>query len=143
MRRNETAPSTLATASKVVTTHTRTIYATDLGAGRPLSKQFRARVAKNRRRIRIGHEEVTPFGTLRCLREGDDAVIELRQGKQRVGRRLVLPGAAQRAESFAESDFSVEVDEFIGTPWHEFESTSLWTVQGLRTKGKMEATIDR
>lgn len=142
MRRNGRAVrSTVAAASRVETTHTKTIYATDLGLPRPLSPKHKARVAPNPRVIRVGHVEATPHGTLLCLREGDDVVVVLKKGKKQIGRRLMLRGA--RGRSFKEAAFSVEVDEFIGTPWHELEYTSLWTVQGLREKGQMEASIER
>jgi hypothetical protein len=142
MHRNSAARSNLATASRVETTHTRSVYATDLSSARPLSREHRRRVAKNRRTIEVGHVEETPHGTLRCERQSDAVVVYLQKGKQRVGRTLMLL-AAEGDGPFPEAVFSVEVDEFIGTPWHELEYTSLWTVEGLRKKGQMEATVDK
>jgi hypothetical protein len=143
MPRNSAAPrSNLATASKVETTQTQSIYAADLGAPRPLSAAQRHRVASNARTIRVGHSEETPHGTLRCERRSDAVIVHLQKGKKRIGRVLMLL-RADGDGPFPESAFSVEVDEFIGTPWHELEYTSLWTVHGLRTKGEMETTVDR
>lgn len=133
--------STVATASRVETTETKTFYATDLGPPRGLSAEHADKVAPNRRTIRVGHVEATSHGTLRCLRDGDDVVVVLKKGRKQVGRKLILQGA--RGSAFKEAAFSVEVDEFIGSPWHELEYTSLWTVQGLREKGQMEASIER
>lgn len=142
MHRNSPARrSTLATASRVATTHTRTVYATDLGAARPLSAPQRALVARNQRRIAVGHEERTPFGTLRCERVGNEVVVRLQRGRRLVGRALSLRGAGDGP--YREAAFSVEVDEFVGTPWHELEYTSVWTVHGLRTRGREELTVDR
>lgn len=136
--------STLATASRVETTHGKTIYATDLGPARPISRANRAHVFRNRRKISVGHVELTPFGVLRCTRRGDTVVVSLHRGKARaqVGRSLILTNVGESDGPFRETDFSVEVSEFIGTPWHELDYTSLWTVHGLRTKGGMEASID-
>ena len=142
MRQNGSPKAKQATASRVETTHTKSIFATDLSEGRPVSAEHRRRLTKNLRTIWVGHREDTPFGTLRCLREGDDVVVSLSKRARLVGRRLILRGAASLKGPLREADFSVEVDEFIGTPWHEVEYTSLWTVHGLRTKGEMESQID-
>ena len=142
MPRNSAPPSTLATATRIDTIDGKTIYATDLGAPRPLSARLRSRVAANRRTIRVGHVEQTPHGVLRCERCRDAVVITLRKGRKVIGRQLMLLRTDGNGP-FPESAFSVEVDEFIGTPWHELEYTSLWTVHGLRRKGEMEASVDR
>src|SRR5262245_26147126 len=113
-----------------------------MGAGRPLSVRHRDRVASNRRSIRVGHTEETPHGTLHCERRDDAVVVYLEKSGKRIGRALKLLGAKGNGP-FPEAAFSVQVDEFIGTPWHELEYTSLWTVHGLRTKGEMEASVDR
>jgi hypothetical protein len=141
MPRNSAPLSTLATATRVKTIHAKTIYATDLCVPRPLSNEHGAKVTHNRRTIRVGHVEKTPHGVLRCERRGNAVAVVLRKGRNVVGRRLMLIGAAGDGP-FPEAAFSVEVDEFIGTPWHELEYTSLWTVHGLRTKGQMEASVD-
>jgi hypothetical protein len=142
MPRNSAPPSSLASATRIETIHGKTIYATDLSAARPLSAGFRKRVAAKDRTIRVGHVEETKHGTLRCERESDAVVVVLRKGKKQVGRKLMLL-RTDGSGPFPEAAFSVEVDEFIGTPWHELEYTSLWTVHGLRTKGEMEGTVDR
>ncbi len=142
MGRNRAPSSTLATATRVKTIHAKTIYATDMGFARPLSAEHRRRVADTRRTIRVGHVEQTPHGTLSCLRYSDAVVVELRKGKKLVGRALMLHGAKGNGP-FPESSFSVQVDEFIGTPWHELDYTSLWTVKGLREKGTAELFIDK
>lgn len=52
------------------------------------------------------------------------------------------PALLRDGARLPESAFSVEVREFIGSPWHELDSVSLWTVRGLRAKGEAEAFVD-
>jgi hypothetical protein len=133
----------MATASKVATIDAKTIYATDLSEARPIAAEHRKRVQKNGRTIRVGHIEQTPHGTLRCVREGEAIVIKLEKNGALVGRALILPFPRnEKAGALRESDFSVQVSEFIGTPWHALDYLSFWTVQGLRTKGTMEASLE-
>ncbi len=145
MPRNRAARPT-ASATAVPTTDGKTIYATDLGPPRPLSNEHAGAVERSRRELRLGQVEVLPHGTLRCERDGSHVVVAVRKGGRLVGRELRLgpfpPERLVPGARFREADFTVEVREFIGTPWHELEYTSIWTVAGLRKDGEMERSID-
>lgn len=135
-----------ATATVAPTIHSRTLYAVDRGAARPLSTRFASRVAPTRRHLVIGQVEHLAHGVLRCFVRRGRVVVELRKARRLVGRalsvrprdRAVLVNGAR----FPEAAFSVEVSEFIGSPWHELEYVSLWTVRGLREKGTAEVIVD-
>lgn len=129
-----------ASATGVATTHTRSVYAADVGAQSPLSATLAAKVVANDRTIRVGATERLSHGVLRCFVEGDRVCVEVRRGNARVGRRLSIRPAQppRRGDAFPEAAFSVEVREFIGTPWHEIDAVSVWTVHGLRTSGQAE-----
>ncbi|MFO0597895.1 MAG: hypothetical protein U0228_21515 [Myxococcaceae bacterium] len=134
-----------ATATRIPTTHTRTVYATDRGVARPLSESSRRLVEHTGKRIRVGSTSATPWGELRCFAQSGCLVVELTRAGERVGRALIYrPTSAEALQHGAlvpEAHFSVEVREFIGTPWHEDESLSLWTVHGLRSKGTAERFV--
>ena len=134
-------------ATRVPTLEAKTIYATDRSSARPLSSKLALRVFDNRALIRVGAVEQLPHGTLRCQLVGDRLVVSVEKGRRRVGRQLSLAPSSNvllvEGAFVPESAFSVEVDEFIGTPWHELEYTSVWTVHGLRLNGRMELSVDR
>lgn len=144
-RSRPTALAQTASASRVATTHTKTIYATDLGDAKPLSATLAAKVVPNERRVRVGASETLPHGVLTCFVERDRVCVEVRRGNRRVGRQLSIrpPRPPTPGDSFPEAAFSVEVREFIGTPWHELDSVSVWTVYGLRTNGAAEFNEER
>lgn len=132
-----------AAATALPVTHTKSIYAADMGAARPVSAERARRVHPNPRLIAIGSSEQTRHGRLVCERTGADAVVvKLLDGTKQVGRALMVRVRGPHAQ-VPEAAFSCEIDEFIGTPWHELSYTSVWTVHGLRTKGEAELTIDR
>lgn len=134
-----------ASASAIGTTQTTSLYAADLGPSEPLSATLRKRAKPNDRRIAIGHQERLPHGVLRCFIDGPRVCVEVRQGKKVVGRRLSIRPPLEQlrfGEPFPEDVFSAQVREFIGTPWHELDSISVWTVQGLREKGEAEFHLD-
>ena len=137
----------IASASRVETHHSKSIYAADMGPPRPLRPEWDSKVEPNSRKIEVGSVEELPHGTLRCFRRRGKVVVELRKLGELVGRRLELtpsdPALLQDGALIHEGAFSVEVDEFVGTPWHEDEYTSVWTVHGLRTRGEMELTVAR
>lgn len=140
------ALASTAGATVVPTLETKSLYATDHGAARPLSPRFASRVKRSARRITVGQVERLPHGVLRCFAKAGRVVVEVRQGRKRVGRALwVTPSDAALLRDGArlpESVFSVEVREFIGSPWHELDYVSLWTVRGLRAKGEAETFVD-
>ncbi|MBL8921781.1 MAG: hypothetical protein JNJ54_23185 [Myxococcaceae bacterium] len=130
--------SRTARATATPTLETKSLYATDRGESRPLSTSLRPLVKPNGRRITVGQVEQLPHGTLRCFAEGGRVVVEVKDGRTRVGRALSVaapPSLRVEGAELLEAVFSAEVDEFIGSPWHELEYVSLWTVHGLRTKG--------
>lgn len=134
-----------AAATALGTTHTSSIYAADLGPSQPLSSELRRRAKGGTREITIGHSEVLAHGTLRCFIEGRRVCVEVRKGKKLVGRRLSIQpalGQLRFGEAFPETVFSAQVREFLGTPWHELDSISVWTVHGLRTNGEAEFHVD-
>lgn len=141
------ALASTAGASRVPTLETTSLYATDLGGARPLSERLAPHVARTRRRITVGQEERLPHGTLRCFAKDGRVVVEVRRGRQRVGRALWVtppsPSLLRPGARLPEAAFSVEVNEFIGSPWHELDYTSVWTVRGLRKNGEAEACVDR
>jgi hypothetical protein len=140
------ALSRTARATATPTLETKSLYATDRSESRPLSAARRRLVAPNPRRIAVGQVERLPHGTLRCFAEGGRVTVEVRKGHERVGRALSIaapPGLCVEGAELPEAAFSAEVDEFIGSPWHELEYVSLWTVHGLRTKGEAERFVDR
>lgn len=134
-----------ATASKLTTTHTKSIYAADTSEARPLSPANRRHVVVNERTIAVGAREATPYGVLTCRADGDALIVSLHRRGVLVGRELVYwpedRALLRRGALVAESAFSIEVDEFLGTPWHEVDSTVFWTVHGLRTRGGLEASV--
>jgi hypothetical protein len=145
-RRALTALASTATASVVPTIHGRSLYAADRGVGRPLSARFASHVVPTRTELIIGQLERLAHGVLRCFVRRGRVVVELRKGRRRVGRALsVLPDDPSQLVTGArvpEDAFSTEVPEFIGSPWHELEYMSLWTVRGLREKGTAEVIVD-
>ncbi len=134
-------------ASPLPTTKSRTVYATDTGPAHALSGEAARRAHPNEAWISVGSEEHLPHGTLRCEVRGDAVVVELTRAGRVIGRTLTLvprdkallrPGAR-----IPEAAFSAEVSEFIGTPWHEVDYSSVWTVHGLRKNGEMELSVER
>lgn len=139
------ALSSTAGATRLPTTESKSVYAADVGAPKPLSGGLRAHTKPSRRFIEVGSVERTPHGSLRCYAQEGRVIVELRRRKQRVGRALwvtprdealLKPGAR-----IPEDAFSVEIREFVGTPWRELDSVSVWTVRGLREKGEAEAFV--
>lgn len=140
------ALSRTAAATTIATLETKSLYATDRSDSRPLAAANAKRVVPNPRTIAVGSVERLAHGELRCFAEGTRVVVELRRGRKRVGRALSIeapPALRVEGAEVPEAAFSAEVNEFIGSPWHELEYTSLWTVHGLREKGEAETFFDR
>jgi hypothetical protein len=144
MHRNR--PTGSVTASRVKTLETRSLYAADTGDPRPLRADWYSKIADDRREIHVGQREELPHGTLRCRARGRSIVVELRQGDEQVGRELIFrpkdASLLQNGAAVPESIFNIEVREFIGSPWHEMDYVSIWTVHGLRRDGKAELFVD-
>ncbi|MCC6335562.1 MAG: hypothetical protein IT380_16420 [Myxococcales bacterium] len=140
------ALSSTAGASREPTTETKSLYAADMEAAEPLSARFRAHVKPSRRFIAVDSEERTPHGTLRCFARDERVVVEVRRGRALVGRALWVkpasPALLQPGALIPEDGFAVEIPEFLGSPWHEDDYVSVWTVRGLREKGSAEAWVD-
>ncbi|MEW5740833.1 MAG: hypothetical protein AB1938_18080 [Myxococcota bacterium] len=140
------ALASTAGASRTPTTETKSLYAADLGAASPLSARFRSYVRPSARFISVGAEERLPHGVLRCFAREGRVFVEVHRGRKLVGRTLWVkpenPQLLRPGALLPEDAFSVEVREFLGSPWHEKDYVSLWTVRGLREKGEAEAFID-
>lgn len=72
-----TALASTAGATAIPRLETKSLYATDQGAARPLSSRFASRVHRTTRRIAVGQEERLPHGVLRCFAKDGRVVVEV------------------------------------------------------------------
>lgn len=125
----------------------------------PLDAGWRRRIAKSRKRIRVGDVERLRHGTLKCtlrtlrgLTVGTKeekprsvrvkaAVVGLYKGRKVVGKELIcVPTPEELETGIPEWRFDLQHTSIFGTAW-DFSSTDvwIWTVRGLRKDGKLTA----
>ena len=141
-------PSGTVSCSKISAIHTKSIYANDMGMGGPVADKYRNRIRPNSLLIQVGYREKHPFGELRCYRRGNKVVVGVYKKDRTInGRELYFTpddkSLLKKGAKIPEAVFTVQVSEFIGTPWHEINRVSIWTVAGLRKNGECEFFKDK
>lgn len=111
---------------------------------KPLGENHRDKIPKSEKMIAVNSVEETNFGKLICKMDGVYAIVGLYKDDKKVGRELMYePSADELKNGIPEWRFDLENKIGQGSSWGEpVESTLIWTIHSLRTKGSYEMEIN-